>query len=114
MTQLNVNLLVNPGAESSPGATDFFTTSPPTGWTTISSFTAVTYAAGGASDLNTDDSAAVNGGNNYFAGGFVGSSIGTSSATQRVNFSDLAAQVDASSLQVNLSGFIGGFRSQKC
>jgi Ca2+-binding RTX toxin-like protein len=110
MAQLNVNLLVNPGAENSPGAPEFNSIFPPTGWTTTPDLTAVTYAAGGSSDLNIDDSAAVNGGDNYFAGGPGGSGLAT--ATQRVDFSNLAAKVDASSLQVNLSAFLGGFSIQ--
>lgn len=106
MARLNVNLLVNPDAEGSAGATDFETVAAPSGWTTTASFSAVTYAAGGSEDLNTEDSTIINGGNNYFAGG---PNDALATAVQRINFGNLASQVDSDSLQASLSGFLGGY-----
>ena len=109
MTNLNVNLLINPDAEASQGAIDFGSVAAPVGWTITSNFSAVAYTAGGSVDLNTEDSSSINGGNHYFAGA-VSNSLAT--ATQRIDFSDLAAQIDSSLFQANLTGFLGGWSGQ--
>ncbi len=107
-TALNENLIINPGAELSSGADNYSSLVTPNGWTTTGNFSAVKYAIGSSIDLNTQDSIAVNGGNNYFAGG--PSNI-NSTATQTIDLSNLATQIDSSSLQANLSGFLGGWSS---
>jgi hypothetical protein len=108
-TVLSTNLIVNPGAEASVGASNFASTAAPSGWTTTSAFTAVQYAAGGTGDLNAAVSAAVGGATNYFTGG---PSNAGSTASQTINISDLAAQADAGQLDAHLSGLLGGFASQ--
>ena len=108
-TSLGVNLIVNPGAELSSGAADFDTTVVPVGWVTTSNFSAVQDAAGGATDLNVADSAAIAGGSNYFAGG-VNNDVST--ASQTIAFADLASSADAGLLSFVLSGYLGGFTTQ--
>lgn len=110
-TPLNTNLVVNPGAEASTGASNFTSTAPLPGWTTTLNFTPVQYATGGTDNtlLNPTDSAAVQGGVNFFAGGPGG---GTATASQTINFADLAAQVNTGNLFANLSGYLGGYLNQ--
>jgi hypothetical protein len=109
-TVLSSNLIVNPGAETDVGAPNITTSVvAPFGWSTTSNFTAVQYAAGGAADLNPAISAAVGGGNNYFAGG---PNTPLSSASQRINISDLSSSADAGLLSARLSGLLGGFGGQ--
>src|SRR5215467_13314170 len=79
------NLVVNGGAEASPGSPDSSTILPPAGWTVESNFTAEQY---GAPDfLTTADSAALGGGANFFAGG---PDNAASAATQVVDVSGAA------------------------
>ncbi len=106
---LNTNLIVNPGAEASAGAANFTDTAPPAGWTTTSNMTAVQYAVGGASDLNSADSTAIGGGKNYFSGG---PQNGSSSATQTISLAGLASAIDSGGLIAKLSGYLGGFDNQ--
>jgi hypothetical protein len=109
-TPLGLNLIVNPGAESGLGAADVSgAIVAPAGWTTTSNFTAVQYAAGIGSDLNLANSAAIGGGNNYFAGG-PGSALST--ATQSISFADLAGDVDAGEVSFLFSGYLGGYTTQ--
>jgi uncharacterized protein (TIGR03382 family) len=108
-TPLATNLIVNGNAEANTGAPDFSSSVVPAGWITTSNFSAVQYAAGGGSDLNTADSAAVGGGLNYFAGG---PSTALSTAMQSINVADLAASIDAGLLDVQFQAHIGGFADQ--
>jgi hypothetical protein len=108
-TTLNTNIIVNGDAEASAGAANFSTTAAPTGWTTTSNFTAVQYEASSPNSMNNADSAAVGGGLNYFAGG---PSNATSSASQTIDISDLAATIDAGGLNYSFSGLVGGFSTQ--
>src|SRR5690349_13648998 len=101
------NLLVNGGAEASPGSTDSSTVSAPPGWAVESNFTAVAY---GAPDfLTTADSAALGGGANFFAGG---PDNPASAATQVVDVSIAAPEIDAGKAGATLSALLGGFSSQ--
>ena len=111
-TVLSTNLILNSDAESSAGAANYNSTQPLAGWTTTSGFTPVQYFIGGSEDLNSADSAAINGGNNYFAGGPDLGFGNDSSATQRIQFADLAALIDASGLSFKLSGYFGGYSGQ--
>jgi hypothetical protein len=101
------NLLVNPGAEAGPGAADSATIQAPPGWTVTPNFTAVRY---GAPDfLTTADSAALGGGLNFFAGG---PDNAASSATQVVDVSGAAPEIDAGKAQVTLAAQLGGYATQ--
>ena len=101
------NLVVNPGAEAGPGAPDSGAQLPLPGWTVESTFTAVRY---GAPDfLTTADSAALRGGANFFAGGPGGAASG---ASQVVDVSAAAPEIDAGNLTATLSALLGGFATQ--
>src|SRR4051794_29732819 len=91
------NLITNPGAEAGT-----------TGWTLTSTFEAVPYGfPGGFPD--TSVSAAINGGDNFFAGG---SDTALSTAAQVVDVSGAATEIDAGGVSANLSGYLGGFDGQ--
>jgi hypothetical protein len=101
------NLLVNPGAEAGPGATDASAIVTPPGWSVESTFTVVAY---GAPDFPTPaDATALGGGANFFAGGPGGA---TSAATQVVDVSGAAAEIDAGKVVATLGAQLGGFSSQ--
>ena len=101
------NLLVNPGAEAGPGAPDSSQQLPLPGWTVESTFTAVQY---GAPDfLTAADSTALGGGVNFFAGG-PGGALGA--ATQVVDLSGAATEIDAGQVTATLSALLGGYATQ--
>jgi hypothetical protein len=101
------NLLVNPGAEAGPGATDSSAQPAVPGWTVASTFTAVQYGA--PAFLTAADSTALGGGVNFFAGGPGGAA---SAATQAVDVSGAAAEIDAGKVAATLSALLGGYSSQ--
>jgi hypothetical protein len=100
------NLLVNPGAEAGPGAPDSTQQLPLPGWTVESTFTAVKYGTSGFPTL--DDAIKFSGGVNFFAGG----NSAASAATQVVDVSGAAPEIDAGTLEVTLSALLGGFSTQ--
>src|SRR6476619_4780956 len=101
------NLVVNPGAEAAEGAADSSTQIPLPGWTVESTFTAVKY---GAPDFPTaEDGTRLDGGANFFAGGPGGE---VSAASQTVDVSAAATDIDAGKLSMTLSALIGGYSSQ--
>ena len=100
--------LVNPGGEDAPGAADADTALPPPGWETTAGFTAVRY---GAPDFPTPaESARIGGGANFLAGG-PDNELAT--ATQAVDVSASATDIDAGRLQATLGAWLGGFQSQE-
>jgi hypothetical protein len=101
------NLVVNPGAEAGPGAPDASQQLPLPGWTVESTFTAVQYGA--PSFLTTADGAALGGGVNFFAGGPGGA---TAAATQVIDVSAAAAEIDAAKVSATLSALLGGYATQ--
>jgi hypothetical protein len=101
------NLVVNPGAEAGPGAPDSGQQLPLPGWTVESTFTAVQYGA--PAFLTAADSAALGGGANFFAGGPGGAA---SAATQVIDVSAAAAEIDAGKVAATLSALLGGYSSQ--
>jgi hypothetical protein len=112
------NLIRNGNAESGTGATDSTTTapSPIPGWTTSANFTEHFYATTQAPDgfPDSDVSASIGGGNQFFAGGpGMGSLPNTSeAATQDLNVSQAAPEIDALRVTATLSGWLGGYQSQ--
>jgi hypothetical protein len=101
------NLVVNPGAEAGAGAADASTQVPVPGWSVESAFTAVQY---GAPDFPTAaDSAALGGGANFFAGG---PATALSAATQVIDVSGAAAEIDAGKVTAALSALLGGYATQ--
>jgi hypothetical protein len=109
VTPINSNLVFNSGAESDTGAGTFSDVVVPSGWTTSIGMTAVKYAIGGSGDLNLQDSQAIGGGNNYFAGG---PNAAASVASQTITFADLSADIDAGLTPFRLSADLGGYDSQ--
>jgi hypothetical protein len=100
------NLLVNPGAEAGGGAPDASQQLPLPGWTVESTFTAVKY---GTPEFPTvADATSFGGGINFFAGG----NSATSAATQEVDVSGAASEIDAGTLTVTLSALLGGYLTQ--
>jgi hypothetical protein len=101
------NLVVNPGAEAAPGATDSAAQLPLPGWTVESTFTAVQYGTSGFPTVA--DGAALGGGVNFFAGGPGGAA---SAATQVIDVSGAAAEIDAGKVAATLSALLGGYAGQ--
>jgi hypothetical protein len=101
------NLVVNPGAEAAPGAADASSQLPLPGWTVESTFTAVQY--GTLSFLTAADSTALGGGANFFAGG-PGGELGA--ATQLIDVSAAAAEIDRGQVKATLSALLGGYATQ--
>ena len=100
-----VNLLANGNAEAGTSSVTGDPVVVP-GWATSSAFTVVPYSAGGgfptASDPGPSDRA-----NQFFAGG----KATTSTATQDINVSANAADINAGKVALDLSGWLGGFVS---
>jgi hypothetical protein len=102
------NLLQNAGAEAGPGAATAADTVAPPSWSTTPNFTAVQYSAPGSPDATVV--AQIGGGLNYFAGG---QNTAVSTATQLVDVSVAAPEIDAGGAQATLSGYLGGFADQE-
>ena len=104
------NLVVNPGAEDSPG-TDVSTIVKPVGWTTTGNLSTWTYAAREGDRPTQAFSATIGGGKNFFAGG-PGDNSGkqtTHTAAQTIDVSGAATEIDASQVGATLTAFIGGY-----
>jgi hypothetical protein len=102
------NLVLNPGAEDGQGAPDASSNFPPPSWATAGALTAVQYgSAGGFPDFTVRDS--VGGGVNFFAGGNSSASVGD----QTIDVSGAAPEIDANDAYATLSGYLGGFSSQR-
>ena len=106
------NVIVNGNAETGPGAINDSEVATPPGWTTLPNFTQVQYG-GSAGFPTTMDSAAINGGNNFFAGGPESGFGDTTIATQSVDLSGAAPEIDAGNIQATLSAHLGGFSTQE-
>lgn len=106
-TPYGLNLITNPGAELGAGSSDGSTVSVP-GWTITGDFTAVQYGASGGFPAASDPGPADRG-SNFFAGG---PANGSSSASQTIDVSDLAASIDAGLVGFHLSGWLGGWLAQ--
>jgi hypothetical protein len=106
------NLIVNPGAEVGPSAANYSTSVVPAGWTLVNGsggFTALDYDIPGqsADDLDELDSAAIDGGDSYFAGG--PSTPEVTTLTQVIDVSNDAARIDSGTMLAYLSGMFGGY-----
>jgi hypothetical protein len=103
---LSANLLVNGDAEAAVGSTDGSAVTTP-GWTVFGEATAVKY---GATNYPTaTDPGPPDRGNNFFAGG---PNDGLSILSQTVDVSTYATSIDAGGVQVALSGYFGGWKTQ--
>jgi hypothetical protein len=94
------NLVINPGAEAA---------APPAlpGWTVTAPFESVDYGNPAGFPTSAPD-----GGANFFAGGDTGTG-GESSATQVIDVSAAALEIDAGTVTATLSALEGGFSSQR-
>lgn len=103
-----VNLLANPDAEAGPASENGYASVPVPGWETNGGFTVVAYTAGGGFPVASDPCPA-NRGMGFFAGGPSGS---PASASQFIDISAAAAEVDQGRVTCVLSGFLGGYATQ--
>ena len=110
------NLLQNPGAEAAPGSNGSGGPVPIPGWTTqtitgdsptTQGFTVVAYGSPAFPDSAV--SAQIGGGANFFGGG---NATALSEATQTVDVSGAAAEIDAGQASALLSADIGGYDGQ--
>jgi hypothetical protein len=111
------NLIVNGGAEAGTGSSDSSTSAPAPipGWATTTNFTEHTYdPAGSQSFPDANVSAAIGGGSQFFAGGPAGGAgNNVETATEAVNVSIAAAEIDTGGVSATLSADLGGFASQE-
>lgn len=106
------NLVQNPGAEASPG-TPIHTVVKPVGWTTTGNLSTYAYAPREADFLTQGFAATIGGGTNFFAGG-PGDNSGrptTHTATQAVDVSTAATEIDAGQVAAKLTAYLGGYTS---
>lgn len=101
-----VNLLVNGNAESGLASITGAPVAVP-GWTVSSAFTVVPYGAPGG--FPTAAHGPPDGMSQFFAGG----NAATSTATQDIDVSANAADIDAGNVVCDFSGYLGGFADQE-
>lgn len=102
------NLIENPGAELGAASTNAVEVSAPDfPWSTSSSFTQVAYGTEGFPSLQSG--IGTGGASAFFAGGPANAS---SSATQRVDVSGAAPEIDADEVVATLSALLGGVAAQ--
>lgn len=110
------NLIVNGNAETGTGSSDSSTTAPVPipGWATTPNITEHTYdPAGSGAFPDVNASAAIGGGNQFFAGGPDNTTDNTvETATQNVDVSAAATEIDAGTVTATLSADLGGFSTQ--
>jgi hypothetical protein len=108
---LGVNGIVNGDAEGGTGSSDG-SILPVPGWTVTGNFTAVQYDAVGFGGVfpTSADPGPVDRGMNFFAGG---PSNASSTAIQVLDVSNIAGQIDGGLITFLLSGYLGGFASQR-
>jgi hypothetical protein len=110
------NLILNGGAESGTGSSDQSTTAPVPipGWTTTTNITEHTYDPAGSTEFpDVNVSATIGGGSQFFAGGPANGAGNTvETATQVVDVSTAATEIDAGGVTATLSADLGGFATQ--
>ncbi len=104
------NLVVNPGAEDSPG-TAVATVVKPVGWTTTGNLSTWTYAPTEGDKPTQAFAATIGGGTNFFAGGPGDNSQkqSTHTAAQTIDVSGAATEIDAGQVGATLTAFLGGY-----
>src|ERR1700716_340680 len=110
------NLIVNGGAEAGTGSSDSSTSAPVPipGWAPTTNFTEHTYdPAGSQAFPDVNASASIGGGRQFFAGGPANGNGNTvETATQDVDVSIAATEIDTGGVSAMLSADLGGFASQ--
>lgn len=102
------NLISNGDAEAGKGSSNGYKIVKVPGWKEKGNFNVVKYGASGfptSSDPGPQDR-----GQNFFAGGPKNAS---SSASQVIDVSAVASQIDTGQVTFDLSGYLGGFESQE-
>lgn len=107
------NLIQNPGFEDGPGGIDDNTV-PPVGWQSAGKPSVWMYGVGGdrpAKDVATK----IGGGANFLAGGQGGGAPGAISAraSQSLDVSGAAVEIDAGVVAAKVSAFLGGYTAQE-
>lgn len=98
---LGQNLIRNGGGEEGATGSNGVAVRPLAGWTAGPAFTVTNYGY----IYPTSESTRINGGKRFFFGGIA---VGSALATQDIDVSSLAAQIDGGGLTVKLSGDLGG------
>lgn len=101
------NLIVNGDAESGSGSASGNDILPIPGWVASGGFTVTRYGASGYPQPS--DPGPPSRGSNFFSGG---PNSASSAATQTIDISAGATQIDARSVTYDLRGFLGGYASQ--
>ena len=114
----NTNLIVNPNAEDGPASSTGDLVSSIPGWTSSSTFTVAPYdtPAGTTGFPKTTDPGPPDRGLQFFAGGSnvpapVFATV-TSTATQEIDVSANASQINSESVGYQLSAYLGGYVTQ--
>ncbi len=110
------NLVQNPGFEAGPSSIDDNTVLP-TAWQTTGKPSVWIYVAVATDRPSKDVAAKIGGGANFLAGGQPASAAGsgpaTATASQTIDVSGAAAEIDAGGVAATLSGFLGGYTAQQ-
>jgi hypothetical protein len=106
------NLIKNPGGESNQGGVNILQNVSPSGWVTSGGegdkgISVLRYGAHGYFP-DKAFAASIGGGKSFFAGGY---NAPTSTATQTINVSSAAAEIDARGVRACLSAYLGGVRN---
>ena len=101
-----VNLITNPNGDLDVGSASGNHVNV-TGWTTSAAFTVIPYTAGNGYP-GTGDPGPSDRGANFFAGG---NGAAVSTATQQIDLSPNASDINAGNVTFNLTGYFGGFSS---
>jgi hypothetical protein len=104
------NLLVNPGGEIGQASSDGTVTELVPGWLTSGAFTVARYSGSTGQTATTPGPSTR--GNNFFYGGITSSNASNGLAVQYVDVYPRAADIDATNLSCNVSGWFGGFSNQ--
>lgn len=105
------NLIVNGDAEAGPAGnnSDGMPAATVPGWTTAGEFSPFTYVGGGGYP-DAKVGAAIGGGKNFFSGGRADP---LSTATQTIDLTPYATEIDARPVPFSLGGYFGGYSSQE-
>ena len=105
------NIVVNGDAEAGPGAANSTDHPDVPGWAAIPNFTAVMYGTAGGFPT-VAQAPTIGGGRNFFAGGPDAGFGDISGATQQIDISESAPEIDSGTVNAILTADVGGFASQ--
>lgn len=110
------NLIQNPGFEAGASSVDDNTVLP-AAWKTSGKPSVWIYVAVATDRPDKDVAAKIGGGANFLSGGQPASALGsgpaTATASQAIDVSSAAAEIDAGGVAANLSAFLGGYSAQQ-